>query len=571
MLEDFIMKRDEFDMQDHIVDLLYPSKEKRNLLKKRRLALSENPQDYITNLELSKVAELFNSYNINSTVNMFSELCDDIDVLNYRLDIIEDFLNIPTLGVTVKKVIDTIVENDRRNIYHLSSPDSFDSLDSAITSFDSYIDCVELMHTFNEKNKEKIRSLGIKKMMSFFEEQFSNKKFVSLKKHLRTLKDSIHEGIRSVTVAINLDERMVPISAGIVDYSNEPFILKPSFFDKILYHGVNFSSDKLLKSIKNKYNDSEVSKEKIVNTADENLFKELNFITDKYIELINKVLSDYQKIGFKDMYHLNYQLEFYMRAVSLIQLCNSSGLQMCRPKYLPSSHRFCEINGLFDLVYFSKCRIWNVKNKDKRNVVTNNIKFDNESRMYILTGANNGGKTTFARAVGICQVLAQSGLYVPAQECKISLCDFIFTHFPKEEQLGIDTSKFTSEIKDFKIISEKITEYSLLLMNESIQSTTPNECVQVAKELLNVFCIIGVRGIFVTHLIDLADYIDIINANKYNNSKISSLVMTVDESTGQCLYKISKKMPNKTSHSINILSKYGIDIENIMLRRNACK
>lgn len=561
------MKHDEIDLQDHIVDLLYPSKEKKDLLKKRRLKLSENPQDYISNLELAKVAELINPYNINTTVNLFSELCDDIEVLNYRLDIIEDFLNIPALGITVKKVIDTIVENDRRNIYNLSSPDSFDSLDSAITSFDSYVDCVELMHTFSENNKEKIKSSGIKKMLSFFEEQFNDKKFISLKKHIETLKDSIRKGIRSVTVAINLDERMVPVSAGIVDYSGEPYMLKPSFFDKILYHGANFSSDKLLKNIKNKYNDSEVSKEKIINTADENLFKELNFITDKYIELINKVLSDYQKIGFKDMYHLNYQLEFYMGAVRLIQLCNSSGLHMCRPNYLPLSARSCEINGLFDPVYFSKCRIWNVKNKEKRTVVTNNIKFDDEGRMYILTGANNGGKTTFARAIGICQILAQAGLYVPAQECNISLCDYVFTHFPKEEQLGIDASKFTSEIKDFKIISEKITENSILLMNESIQSTTPNECVQVAKELLNVFCIIGVRGIFVTHLIDIADYIDSINVNKYNNSKISSLVMTVDESTGQRLYKISKELPNKTSHSINILSKYGISVDDIILKR----
>jgi DNA mismatch repair ATPase MutS len=187
--------------------------------------------------------------------------------------------------------------------------------------------------------------------------------------------------------------------------------------------------------------------------------------------------------------------------------------------------------------------------------------------MYILTGANNGGKTTFARAVGVCQILAQAGLYVPAQECSISLCDYVFTHFPKEEQLGIDASKFTSEIKDFKTISEKITENSILLMNESIQSTTPNECVGVAKELLNVFCIIGVRGIFVTHLIDIADYMDSINANEYNKSKISSLVMTVDESTGQRLYKISKELPDRTSHSVNILSKYGISVDEI-IRRN---
>lgn len=558
------MKHDEIDIGEYAVDLLYPSKEKRTELKQRRAVLSKNPQDYINNLELSTVASIINSYNVNTTISIFSELCDDVDVLNYRLDIIEDFINIPSLGFTVKKIIDAIVVNDRRNIYNLSSPDSFDTLNTAIESFESYIRCVELMHEFNEKNNGVIKSFGVKKLILFFEDQYNDKKFVSLRKNLDTLKGAIHDGIRSVTVAINLDDRMVPISAGIVDYSSEPYILKPSLFDKILYHGANFSSDKLLKTIKNKYNESEVSKEKIINTADENLFKELSFITDKYVELIDKVLSDYQKIGFKDMYHLNYQLEFYMGAVNLINLCSSCGLKMCRPHFLPAENRSADIKGLFDLVYFSKCRAWNIKNKEKKNVVPNDISFDDNGRMYILTGANNGGKTTFVRAVGICQVLAQSGLYVPCEECNISLCDYIFTHFPKEEQLGIDSSKFTSEIKDFKLISETISENSLLLMNESIQSTTPNECIAVAKELLNIFCIIGARGVFATHLIDLADFIEDINSNEHNCSKVDSLVMTVDENTGERLYKVSKAMPSKSSYADTILSKYGFSIDEII-------
>ncbi|MFR5120775.1 MAG: MutS-related protein [Ruminococcus sp.] len=53
---------------------------------------------------------------------------------------------------------------------------------------------------------------------------------------------------------------------------------------------------------------------------------------------------------------------------------------------------------------------------------------------YVLTGANNGGKTTFLRAVGLCQIMAQTGLYVPASYCEISLLDYIYTQFPQEEK-----------------------------------------------------------------------------------------------------------------------------------------
>ncbi len=557
------MKHDEIDSGDFAVDLLYPSQQKRIELKKRRNQLAEYPQSYLKSLELETVAKIISSYNVHYTMNIFSEMCMDTDVISYRLDILEDFLNVPTLSTTIKRIINVMIENDRKNIYKLSEPDSFDVLNDAITAFDGYIECMDIMHGFIEKHSKEIKSVGVRKMFDFFEENYRNKHFNSLRTELGELKESIRNNIRSVTVAINLDERMVPVSAGIINYSKDPYILKPSLFDKILYHGANFSKDKIVKNMRNKYINSEATNERIVNTADENLFKELSFITDKYIQMIDDVLAEYQKIGFKDMQHINYQLEYYMGAVNLIKLCENTGLKMCRPKLLEPKLRTAKIKGIFDLVYMSESKVWNLNHNDKRSVITNDIEFDNNSRMYILTGANNGGKTTFVRAIGICQVLAQAGLYVPAETCEISIADFIYTHFPKEEQIGIDASKFTSEIKEFKIISNTITPESLLLMNESIQSTTPNECIEISKELLKIFCTIGVRGILATHLIDLVSVIDEINDDSDIRSKVCSIVMTVDKKTGERLYKIKKDYPTKTSYSGTILSKFGIDMSEI--------
>lgn len=552
------MKHDEIQLKEPIIDLLYPSKEKRNNLKKRHAELSTYPRDFIANLEIERLAEQICPHYNGRIVDMLTEICDDADVIKYRLDILEDLINVPSLSAIIKKIIDIIVQNDRKNIYKLSEPDSFAKLDDAITAFEAYVECIEIMHKFHSENSNRIKSEGIIKMFDYFEGIYNDKHFKNIKAENCDLKKAVENKIKSVTIAINLDERMIPISAGIVEYSENPYSLNPSLFDRILYHGYKFKNKNIVQNMKSRYQENNFDEEKIINTADKNLFESLSFLTDGYIEMLNDVLSEYQKIGLDDMYYLSYQLEYYMGAIDMIRLCENSGLKMCRPEILPTSERKAEIKGLFDMIYFSESRRWNLNHQEHKSVVTNDISFDNENGFYILTGVNNGGKTTFVRALGICQIMAQTGLYVPAESCKISLVDYVYTHFPKEEQTGINSSRFTTEIKELKTISDTATDTSLLLMNESIQSTTPNECVDIAGEILKIFCLIGVRGIFATHLLDLAQRIDDINSANGVKSKVESIIMAANSETGERTYKVQKGLPTKTSDALTILREFGI-------------
>ena len=251
----------------------------------------------------------------------------------------------------------------------------------------------------------------------------------------------------------------------------------------------------------------------------------------------------------------------------MIEACEDQGLKMCRPKILPAGERKAVIKDIFDPVYFREARIYNLDHKEKKSVVTNDITMGGDSEgFYVLTGANNGGKTTFLRAVGLCQIMAQTGLYVPASYCEISLVDYIYTQFPQEEKTGIDTSRFTTEIKEFREISDTITANSLLLMNESIQSTTPRECVEVACELLRIFCKMGVRGVFATHLVDIAYKTVELNKDSTLRTKLASIVADADDETGERKYKIVRGMPRDNSFAQTILKQYGIDMETIEKR-----
>ncbi len=559
------MKRDEIEFTPPMVDLLYPDEESFKRMKKRRAQLDLLPDSYVSNLEIERLAEMICPRSQFRAVNLLRQLCDDERIINYRCDILEDFMRDPRLASTIKRMIEIMTQNDRRSMYKLSEPDTFTQLDDAIQAFQGFIDCMELMHEYYQKNSGKLLSEGVRKLFGWFEERYNDKHFKKLESEIAELREKLQKGIRAVTVAINLDERLVPVSAGILDFYEQPFELKPSLLDRIIYHGAKFPTN-VVKSLKHKYTENEFGEEALVNTADEQLFDELSYLTEAYVESIDSALKEYEKIGLEEMFALSYQLEFYVGAVSMIDLCRSLGLEMCRPVLLPSGERRMSVKGLFDPIYFNESRIWNVRHADKKQVVVNDISFDDEGRFYILTGANNGGKTTFLRAVGLCQVMAQAGLYVPAGSCEISLADYIYTHFPKEEQTGINASRFTTEIKEFKTISDTITDRSLLLMNESIQSTTPTECVDTAEALVRIFSLIGVRGLFATHLIDLARRVDDLNTDPDIRSRFVSIIVEVDEQTGERRYKIRQGEPQTTGRSAEIFAQFGIDPDEVRRR-----
>ncbi|MCD7726811.1 MAG: DNA mismatch repair protein MutS [Ruminococcus sp.] len=551
-----------------IVDLLYPSEEKKHLMTERGIQLEKLPDDYISNLEIASLSELLCPRNQYFCQRLLTELCDDEEIIKYRQDALQDFLSVKKLMPILYKTINEMLTNDRTNIHNIESVQSFTALNGQVSALDCYISCIDRLHEFFEENKQEIKSEAVNKLFSHFEGIYSSEEYSFLKSCMDELHSALENRIRSVTVAINFDEEMLPVSAGIVGYSTKAVGVKPSVFDKLIYRGANFPDQTVKGKLFTKYiPEKGVTREVDLNETDKALFDELDKITDKYIRTLSEALASYRAIGFDEIYALETQLDFYDGAVRFIESAEARGIEMCRPEILPKGKRIFKAEGLFDIAFYK--RITGIEHHKKGDdlIVRNDISFDDSSRFFILTGANNGGKTTFVRAIGICQVFCQAGLFAPAKSLSTSLCDYIYTNFPKEEEVGINSSRFTTEIKEFKQISKTITKDSLLLMNESIQSTTPKECVDIASELVKIFAIIGVRGIFATHLTDLAYMCEQINSDKDIRSKLKSIVMETDEQTGERKYKVKEGLPSAISFAKTVFEKYGID-ENI-IRENA--
>ena len=100
-------------------------------------------------------------------------------------------------------------------------------------------------------------------------------------------------------------------------------------------------------------------------------------------------------------------------------------------------------------------------------IVTNDLFFDEKHCVYILTGANRGGKTTITQAVGQLFVLAQGGLFVPGESFRYVPCDCIYTHFPADEDKTMDLGRLGEECVRFREMFSQATDRSLMLLNET--------------------------------------------------------------------------------------------------------
>lgn len=193
-------------------------------------------------------------------------------------------------------------------------------------------------------------------------------------------------------------------------------------------------------------------------------------------------------------------------------------------------------------------------------------RFDDDAHIYVLTGPNRGGKSVITVAVGASQALFQLGLPVPAESAELSVVDAIFTHFPEGADDTIDKGRLGEECARLKEIFDSVTPDSMILLDESLSSTGAYEASYIASEILSGFAVLGCRGIFSTHLHELAASVPEINkrSEELGGIKIDTLVAGIEE--GRRSFKIYRAKPDGKSYARDIADKYGLSFDTLMQR-----
>jgi DNA mismatch repair ATPase MutS len=135
--------------------------------------------------------------------------------------------------------------------------------------------------------------------------------------------------------------------------------------------------------------------------------------------------------------------------------------------------------------------------------VGNDINADGKS-LIIVTGANQGGKTTFLRSLGIAQLMTQSGMLAPAASLRLSVVDGVFTHFKHEEDATMKSGKFDEELSRMNDIINMLTPHALILFNESFAATNEREGSEIARQITSALLERTHKIVFVSHKYDFA-------------------------------------------------------------------
>ncbi len=123
-----------------------------------------------------------------------------------------------------------------------------------------------------------------------------------------------------------------------------------------------------------------------------------------------------------------------------------------------------------------------------------------DTLIYLITGTNHGGKTTFIRSVSVAQLMAQCGMFVPASNMKTHLFNGFYTHFVRKEDVTLNSGKLEEELNRLSKIVDFMKPGSIIFLNESFATTSEREGALIAEDVIKAFMDNNVTCFFVTHI-----------------------------------------------------------------------
>lgn len=512
-------------------------------------------------------------------MSILSQMTEKPEVTQYRSDVFFDIYNNKAMREEILKILDKI--NFMRDYGSINKKyeeaagvwDLMHRLDE----LKDYINCVEAI--FRSLSDAAIHSEGLLHLKEYINELYNDNGFKELKKDIAALKATTSD-LKSVTVGINLNDRFEAAGIGMISINNKYFTksnIIGNFCDKISakdhiksdtewnenykYHPFATGSFKIQDMISNRG----------IATIPENDMMEdipryMNRIADQMLSAVVKnlrnVLNKYVSVTITNITDLMPEFIYYVRWAEYIEMLSRQGLHFCKGTLASecAKERIMRAKAVYNL------KLATVAVKEQETIITNDLDFDRQHLVYILTGANRGGKTTITQAIGLLFVLAQGGIFVPGDSFTFHPVDCIFTHFPADEDKTMDLGRLGEECKRFREIYSACTKNSLLLLNETFSTTSFEEGYFIAKDAVKAVLTKGIRTIYNTHMHKLAYDIEELNSSG-NSVKAASLIVKADG--GNRSFKVEIAPPEGMSYANDIARKYGVTYEMLIQDGNS--
>lgn len=240
---------------------------------------------------------------------------------------------------------------------------------------------------------------------------------------------------------------------------------------------------------------------------------------------------------------LHFQTAFYMGTVNLIHHIHRFELDYCFPDV--GAQDGLSFDNLKEFVMCLGQRITAVGNSCEMN----------HKMLIIITGANQGGKSTFLRSIGIAQVMMQCGMMVVAERYESGIFPSLFMHFTRREDSQMNSGRLDEELRRMDQIVRNLGPDSLILLNESFATTTEKDGSEICYDIIQALTEAGVKILSVTHLLSFAQKIYAEASEREGTDSSVAFLSAERKENGSRTYKMIQSVPELTSFGLDLYEK----------------